>query len=61
MRLLAATLSRVDALGAPAYLESTNPANDKRYQSVGFEPRGHRDAGRPDRDHDVAPFPPGLR
>lgn len=40
MRLLAATLSRIDGLGAPAYLESTNPANDKRYQSVGFEPRG---------------------
>jgi GNAT superfamily N-acetyltransferase len=40
MGLLAATLSRIDALGAPAYLESTNPANDKRYQRVGFEPRG---------------------
>jgi GNAT superfamily N-acetyltransferase len=39
MSLLAATLTRIDELGAAAYLESTNPANDRRYQSVGFEPR----------------------
>jgi GNAT superfamily N-acetyltransferase len=38
MRLLAETLARVDAEGMPAYLESTNPANDARYESVGFEP-----------------------
>jgi hypothetical protein len=24
----------------PAYLESTNPANDERYKGVGFEPIG---------------------
>src|SRR5262249_37053464 len=39
MALLAETLTRIDALGAAAYLESTNPANNKRYQSAGFEPR----------------------
>jgi GNAT superfamily N-acetyltransferase len=39
MSLLAGTLARIDALGAAAYLESTNPVNDQRYQSVGFEPR----------------------
>jgi GNAT superfamily N-acetyltransferase len=40
MALLADTLERIDALGAPAYLESTNPANNKRYLNAGFEPRG---------------------
>ena len=39
MALLADTLARVDALGAAAYLESTNPANNERYRSAGFEPR----------------------
>jgi GNAT superfamily N-acetyltransferase len=39
MGLLAANLSAIDATGAPAYLESTNPANLRRYASVGFEPR----------------------
>ncbi|MFE7169879.1 GNAT family N-acetyltransferase [Streptomyces sp. NPDC057616] len=39
MGLLAECLARVDALGAPAYLESSNPANIDRYQSVGFAPR----------------------
>jgi GNAT superfamily N-acetyltransferase len=38
MGLLAETLTRIDALGAAAYLESTNPANNGRYQSVGFAP-----------------------
>jgi GNAT superfamily N-acetyltransferase len=37
MRLLAETLGFVDAEGMPAYLESTNPANDARYEGVGFE------------------------
>ena len=37
--LLAQTLARVDALGGAAYLESTNPANNERYQNAGFEPR----------------------
>ena len=41
MALLAHTLSAVDAAGMPAYLESTNPANDARYERVGFAHRGH--------------------
>ncbi len=40
MRLLADDLDRIDALHLPAWLESTNPANDARYRSVGFEPVG---------------------
>ncbi len=40
MRLLAHTLERVDAEHLPAYLESTNPANNRRYAGVGFEPLG---------------------
>jgi len=39
MGLLAETLTRIDALGAAAYLESTNPVNIERYRSVGFQPR----------------------
>jgi GNAT superfamily N-acetyltransferase len=39
MGLLAETLTRIDALGAAAYLESTNPVNNERYQRAGFEPR----------------------
>jgi GNAT superfamily N-acetyltransferase len=40
MRLLAHTLALVDAEHMPAYLESTNPANNNRYMGVGFEPIG---------------------
>jgi GNAT superfamily N-acetyltransferase len=40
MALLADDLERLDAEHLPAYLESTNPANDRRYMSVGFEPVG---------------------
>lgn len=40
MRLLGDNLGRIDAEGMPAYLESTNPANDARYRRVGFEPSG---------------------
>jgi len=29
-----------DALGVPAYLESTNPANDHRYERAGFRSVG---------------------
>jgi GNAT superfamily N-acetyltransferase len=36
MRLLAANLELIDAEGAPAYLESSNSANEPRYESVGF-------------------------
>ncbi|MFC9622785.1 GNAT family N-acetyltransferase [Streptomyces sp. NPDC056930] len=39
MRLLADSLERIDALGAPAYLESSNPTNLARYASVGFTAR----------------------
>ena len=35
-RLLAEDLARWDATGVPAYLESTNPANDHRYERAGF-------------------------
>jgi hypothetical protein len=38
--LLAETLTRIDAIGAAAYLESTNPVNNQRYMNAGFEPRG---------------------
>jgi GNAT superfamily N-acetyltransferase len=38
MGLLAESLERVDALGAPAYLESSNPANIRRYERAGFAP-----------------------
>ncbi len=39
MGLLRENLARLDDLGVPAYLESSNPANDKRYAGVGFIPR----------------------
>jgi GNAT superfamily N-acetyltransferase len=38
--LLAANVARWDDLGLPAYLESTNPANDHRYVRAGFRPVG---------------------
>ena len=40
MALLADDLRRLDELHLSAWLESTNPVNDRRYQSVGFEPVG---------------------
>jgi GNAT superfamily N-acetyltransferase len=36
MALLRECLAGIDAEGVPAYLESSNPANNHRYQSVGF-------------------------
>jgi GNAT superfamily N-acetyltransferase len=36
MALLADNLARIDAEGAPAYLESSNSANDPRYERHGF-------------------------
>ncbi len=36
MGLLAATLQRIDAEGAPAFLESSNPVNTPRYERLGF-------------------------
>jgi GNAT superfamily N-acetyltransferase len=38
MHLLRDTLGRIDELHRPSYLESTNPVNRARYESVGFEP-----------------------
>jgi GNAT superfamily N-acetyltransferase len=35
-RLLAEDLERWDTAGVPAFLESTNPANDHRYERAGF-------------------------
>ena len=46
--LLAANLARWDALGVPAYLESTNPANDHRYERAGFRRVGGFKAVRDD-------------
>jgi GNAT superfamily N-acetyltransferase len=37
MRLLAANLAMIDEEHSAAYLESSNPANNRRYASVGFE------------------------
>ena len=36
MALLAESLARIDKEGMPAYLESSNPANDHRYERLGF-------------------------
>ena len=36
MALLADCLTQIDAEGAAAYLESTNPANHRRYEGLGF-------------------------
>ena len=38
--LLANDLAAWDSEGVPAYLESTNPANDHRYARAGFRPDG---------------------
>jgi len=40
MRLLAHNLALIDAEHRPAYLESSNPANNRRYEGVGFEAVG---------------------
>jgi GNAT superfamily N-acetyltransferase len=40
MGLVADNLAVVDADRMPAYLESTNPANNKRYERLGFEQVG---------------------
>jgi GNAT superfamily N-acetyltransferase len=45
MGLLAETLDRIDAAGAPAFLESSNPANDHRYERLGFVCRGEFELG----------------
>jgi GNAT superfamily N-acetyltransferase len=38
MSLLAANLKAIDGEGMASYLESSNPANDARYQGIGFQP-----------------------
>ena len=38
MALLRENLARIDADGAAAYLESSNPTNNPRYQALGFVP-----------------------
>lgn len=40
MSLLAANLAAIDELGAPSYLESSNPANDRRYMALGYQKHG---------------------
>lgn len=40
MGLLAANLALIDRERMPAYLESTNPANLRRYERLGFQVRG---------------------
>jgi len=45
MGLLAESLARIDAEGAAAYLESSNPANEARYERHGFETRGAFELG----------------
>ena len=38
MGLLRAALARYDEAGIPTYLESSNPANDVRYERLGYRP-----------------------
>jgi GNAT superfamily N-acetyltransferase len=45
MGLLADNLTRIDAEGAAAFLESSNPANDHRYERLGFAPCGSFELG----------------
>lgn len=39
MGLLRENLSRIDRLDVPTYLESSNPGNDGRYESMGYRKR----------------------
>ena len=43
--LLAENLRAIDAEGVPAFLESTNPANNARYEGQGFRSLGHFELG----------------
>jgi GNAT superfamily N-acetyltransferase len=52
MGLLAGTLACIDDERAPAYLESSNPANDARYEGAGFRKVG--EFSTPDGEHTVA-------
>jgi GNAT superfamily N-acetyltransferase len=51
MGLLAEILERADSEGHPTYLESTNPANNPRYERRGFRARGRFST--PDDSHTV--------
>ena len=46
MGLLAANLAQIDEQGFPAYLESSNRANDHRYERLGFVHVGEFEAPR---------------
>jgi GNAT superfamily N-acetyltransferase len=52
MELLAENLSTIDAEGGAAYLESSNPQNDRRYERLGFIRLG--EFSTPDERHRVA-------
>ena len=43
-QLLAVNLAVLDAQGIPAYLESSNPVNNHRYERAGFRRIGGFDA-----------------
>jgi GNAT superfamily N-acetyltransferase len=45
MGLLADNLARIDAEGAPAFLESSNRVNDRRYERLGFVRCGEFELG----------------
>jgi GNAT superfamily N-acetyltransferase len=45
MGLLAENLGAIDAEGGPAFLESTNPANDARYEAQGYRSIGRFELG----------------
>jgi GNAT superfamily N-acetyltransferase len=51
MGLLAHCLEMTDGEGLPAYLESSNPANDVRYERLGFA--AHGSFSTPDKQHSV--------
>lgn len=52
MALLAENLAKIDEEAMPAYLESSNPDNDKRYERLGFRRVG--EFSTPDGSHTVA-------
>ncbi len=52
MALLRHNLALIDAEGVPAYLESSNPQNDARYERLGFRRTG--EFSTPDGRHTVA-------
>ena len=45
MGLLAENLAQIDAEGVPAFLESSNPVNDRRYERLGFVRCGEFELG----------------